>query len=194
MSGLMGSKIGMTRILKADGIAVPVSVIRTGPNQILHKKTAEKDGYLALVLGFEPLKTPKKTKKYRYIKEFSINSEEFDQFEKGSAVDLNIFKEGEKITLSSVSKGKGFAGVMKKWNFSGGPATHGCTRHRGPGSIGARAKPGRIEKGKKLPGRLGNEKVTIKSEIVMINQEKGLIAVKGAVPGAKNSLVILKKS
>ncbi len=188
----MGTKLGMTRLFKEDGTVVPVTLIQTMPNEILHKKTIEKDGYVALVVGFSGLKKEQKNRKYRFVKEFKLDAGDSAQYEKGQFLNLDLFKEGQLITLSGYSKGKGFAGVMKKWKFHGGPATHGSHMHRRPGSIGCRAKPGRIEKGKKMAGRMGGAKVTLKGrEIVLIDAGKGVIGVKGAVPGSVSNLVVI---
>ncbi len=192
MPGILGTKIGMTRIFREDGTAVPVTVIKTEKNEIVQIKTQEKDGYSALVLGFTALKKPKKTRKYKHLKEMLLKNG--GEYQKGDFVGINIFEEGEMVSLTGVSKGKGFAGGMKRWNFSGGPGGHGSHFHRRPGSIGCRAKPGRVEKGKKMAGRMGGDNVCIsKCQIVLLDPEKSLLAVKGAVPGAKNSLLIIKK-
>ena len=180
----------MTRLFQDDGRVIPVTVIQCDPNEITQVKTADKDGYPAIVLGFSKLKKPTKTKQFRHLKEFKIKEDEAESFKKGDQVTLESFQEAEVVKISSTSKGKGFQGVIKRHNFSRGPETHGSHHHREPGSIGACTKPGRVAKGKKLPGRMGGKKVTVgKVKIASIDPKKNLICLTGAVPGPNGILV-----
>ena len=180
----------MTRVIQDDGRVIPVTVVQCLPNVVTQVKTADKDGYPALVLGFNALKKPTKNKKYHVKKEFQTE----DALEKGAEIKVDIFEEGDKVRISGISKGKGFQGVIKRYNFSRGPETHGSHHHRRPGSIGACAKPGRVHKGKKLPGRMGTDKTTLRDcMVVHIDSEDNLIAIKGSLPGAKNSIITITK-
>ncbi|MFA6549761.1 MAG: 50S ribosomal protein L3 [Candidatus Gracilibacteria bacterium] len=193
MVGILGKKLGMTRIIQDDGRVIPVTVIFCTPNTIEQVKTVEKDGYPAIVLGFNALKKPTKTSKFEHLREFKIAATDVEKFKKGDLINLDSLKEVKEVTITGVSKGKGFQGVIKRHNFSRGPMSHGSHHHREPGSIGTRAKPGRVNKGKKMPGHMGLDTVTIKGvKIMHIDNEKHLLAIKGAVPGAKNNLVIIK--
>ena len=195
MTGILGRKIGMTRIIQDDGRVIPLTVVECTPNVITQIKTAEKDGYPAIVLGFSALPKPTKTKKFRYSREFKIiENEETTEMKTGDEVKVDIFEEGESVKVTGTSKGKGFQGVIKRHNFSRGPETHGSHHHREPGSIGMCAKPARVLKGKKMPGQMGNKKVTlINSTIAYVDQEKNLVGIRGAVPGANGSYVIIRK-
>jgi len=191
--GILGKKIGMTRIVSDDGRVIPLTIIQCEPNVIAQIKTVDKDGYPAVVLGFEKLKKPSKNKTFRFKSEFRIPAEL--EAKTGEEVKVDIFEENEVVKVTGWSKGKGFQGVIKRHNFSRGPETHGSHHHRKPGSIGACAKPGRVYKGRKLPGRMGGDKVTLRNtSIVYIDQDKNLIGIKGAVPGARDSLVVISKT
>ena len=205
LNGLVGKKLGMTRIFGPFGRTFPVTVIQAGPCCVIQKKTSNKDGYEALQLGFEPLGQTKVKKPlaghfqaagqggFRFLKEFKVDSTE--NYELGQEVRVELFKVGEKVHVTGTSKGRGFAGVTKRWGFSRGPETHGSTTHRAPGSIGTSATPARVLKGRRMPGQMGSQRVTIKNLTVLdIRPEENLILVRGAVPGAKNSLVLLRKS
>lgn len=194
MPGIQGTKIGMTQVINQDdGRVIPVTVLLCEPNQVVQVKTEEKDGYPALVLGFKALKKPTKNRKFRHLREFRISGDE--SLTTGDEVKVDIFEAGDKVKMTSVSKGKGFQGVIKRHNFSRGPETHGSHHHREPGSIGACTRPGRVHKGKKMPGRMGGGQITLKSvEIVYVDPEKNLVAVKGPVAGGNGSLVILRKN
>ncbi len=182
----------MTRVIQDDGRVIPMTVIQCDPNVITQIKTVEKDGYPAVVLGFSMLKKPTKTRKFYHVREFRITDE--NQYKKGDQVNVEIFKEGEAVKVTGVSKGKGFQGVVKRHHMAGGPKTHGSHFKREPGSVGARAKPGRILRGKRMAGHMGNETVTInRTSVVFLDNSKNLIGVKGAVPGGNKSLVILRK-
>lgn len=191
MTGLLGKKIGMTRVIQEDGKVIPMTVVRCEPNEIAQIKTVDKDGYSAIVLGFFPMKKASKTKKFHVMKEFKVDAAE--PFKKGDKVTVEIFKEGELVAVTGTSKGKGFQGVVKRFHMRGGPASHGSHFHREPGSVGARAKPGKILRGKSLPGHMGSETCTVRSSIVYLDQKKNLIGIKGAVPGSTNGYISLKK-
>ncbi|EKD48182.1 MAG: hypothetical protein ACD_65C00079G0003 [uncultured bacterium] len=191
MPGILGKKIGMTRLLQDDGRVIPFTVIQCEPNEVVQVKTAEKDGYPAVVLGFDKLKKPSKNKKFRHIKEFTAI--EGDTLKKGDNVKVDIFKLEETVNISSTSKGKGYQGVMKRYHFAGGPASHGSHMKREPGSIGARSKPGRIHKGKKMAGHMGLETVSIRNKVVYIDADKNLIGIKGPIPGGKGNTVTIRK-
>ena len=195
--GILGKKVGMTQVFTADGVLVPVTVIDVTPNVVLQKKTAETDGYQAVQLGYSDAKNFTKpeeghakkanTNPKRFVKE--IAGEEMLAFEVGQEVKANIFKEGEIVDVTGTSKGKGYAGGVKRHNFHIGPKGHGSGYHRGVGSMGS-IDAARVKKGKKMPGRLGGETVTIQNlEVVKIDLEKNVMLIKGNVPGAKNSYV-----
>lgn len=204
MKAILGRKIGMTRVFK-DGIAIPVTVIKAGPCYVVQKKVIEKDGYNAIQVGFEETSEKKVNKPllghfkkagvgpFRILKELKV--EDPENYQIGQVIDLTIFNEGERIDITGWSKGKGFQGAMKRWGFSGGPRSHGTKFLRELGSMGASTHISRIIKGKKMPGRKGNERVTVlNSEIVKVIPEKNIIAVKGGVPGARDSLVVIREA
>lgn len=186
----------MTQIFDEKGNQIPVTLIEAGPCEVLQIKTKDKDGYEAVQIGFEKIQKEKRIKKtqrkkpYKHIKEFKGKELDIAQFKEGQVIDVSIFREGEKVKVSGISKGKGFAGVVKRWGFAGRPTTHG-TKHevRAPGSIGS-ATPSRVVKGRKMAGRAGGKRITIKNlTIVKVDKENNLIAIKGAVPGSKNSVL-----
>ena len=199
--GILGKKIGMTQVFTEAGALIPVTVIEVTPNVVLQKKTVETDGYEAVQLGYadkrESLATkPEKghvakanTAPKRFIKE--IAGKEMLAFEVGQEVKGNIFTEGELVDVTGISKGKGFQGVIKRWNYHMGPAAHGSGYHRGTGSMGS-IQPARIKPGKKMAGRMGGETATVQNlEFVKYDAENNVILVKGNVPGAKNSYVVV---
>lgn len=191
MLGILGKKLGMTRIIQDDGRVIPVTVVHCEPNEISQVKTTDKDGYPAIVLGFSKLEKPKKTRKYRFLKEVHIDEQE--EYKKGEQVTLEKFKDIKDVIVTATSKGKGFQGVIKRHNFSRGPETHGSHHHREPGSIGACAKPGRVHKGKKMPGQMGNARVTLqKIKVVNLDTKNNLIALKGPLPGPNKGLIFIK--
>jgi len=203
--GLIGKKIGMTQIFADDGRRIPVTVVEAGPCTVLQKKTVEKDGYAALQLGYYQQDTARSTKPevghsraagkgvFRHLKEFKL--QEFVNYEVGESITAEIFSPGDSIDVSGVSIGKGFQGVIKRWGFKGGRASHGSNFHRAPGSIGCSATPSRVFKNKKMPGHLGSETVTIQNlTVVRVDVADNLILVKGAIPGAKNGIVVLRDS
>jgi large subunit ribosomal protein L3 len=205
VAGLIGKKIGMSQMFTETGKVVPVTIIEAGPCVVVQKKTVEKDGYSAIQLGYD--KKNKNIKKpeaghfkaagkgvYKKLKEFRIQEEEINNYEIGAEINVELFDVGEKIKITGFSKGRGFAGVVKRWNFGGGRATHGSKFHRRTGSIGQCVSPGKIWKGKKMPGHYGNERITIKNlEIIKVSPEDNTIVVKGAVPGAAGGTVYIKK-
>jgi len=196
MKFILGKKIRMTQIFDKEGNQIPVTLVLAGPCFVTQIKTKEKDGYCAVQVGFEKLKKPKKSKikkPYRYLKEFRVDEEELKNFKEGQEISVSIFKEGEKVSVSGISKGKGFQGAVKRWGFSGRGASHGVKHEeRTLGSVGA-STPSRVLKGKKMPGRMGGERVTVKNlEIVRVLPDKNLIAIKGALPGRKGTLLEIK--
>lgn len=191
MLGILGKKLGMTRIIQDDGRVIPITVVQCEPNEITQVKTMEKDGYPAIVLGFSKLKKTKKTRKFQFLREVRID--EGEEYKKGDSIGLNKFNEIKKVEVVGTSKGKGFQGVIKRHNFARGPETHGSHHHREPGSIGACAKPGRVAKGKKLPGRMGGDRKTIKNvEVAYLDVKNNLIGLKGPLPGANKGLIFIK--
>ncbi len=195
MKGILARKIGMTRVIcPENGIMTPVTILEAPEAEILQVKTKEKDGYNALVLGAFSRNKSKKNinKNYKFIKELS--QEGGEEAKKGGKVTLESLAESKTVKITSQSKGRGFAGVIKRHNFSRGPETHGSTHHREPGSVGTCAKPARILKGKKMPGHYGATQTTLRSvEVVSIDTDKNLIALKGPIPGAKNSFVFIRE-
>lgn len=202
--GILGKKIGMTQIFTPEGKVVPVTVVEAGPCPVVQKKTVATDGYNAIQLGFSVLREslsnkPRKghfqkasLKPMRYVREFKIS--DVESYEIGQEVKVDLFTVGDKIDVVGTSKGKGFAGMIKRHNASRGPMAHGSKYHRRTGSLGAKG-PARVFKGRELPGRMGGERVTIQNlEVVRIDADKNLILIKGAVPGANKSLLILKPS
>jgi len=202
MDGLIGKKIGMTQIFKENGDVVPITIIQMGPCYVVGHRTEDKDGYNAVILGYEKAKKVNKpiegifkkakTEPLKYILEF--HTDKLDKYEVGKPVEIDLFSEGEEVDITGWTKGRGFQGVVKRYGFSGGPSGHGSRFHRIPGAIGQHTYPGEVKKGAKLPGRMGNTQKTIKNlEVVSIDKKKNLITVKGAVPGARNSLIIMRK-
>jgi large subunit ribosomal protein L3 len=205
VKGILGKKLGMSQIFSGDGRAVPVTLIEAGPCFITQLKTEEADGYAAVQIGFGEAKEKHVNKParghlakagaplVRSLAEYRVDGA--GDLAVGQQIDASLFEEGEIVDVIGVSKGKGFAGVVKRHNFSTRPATHGHHYRRAPGSIGMCATPSRVLKGKKLPGRMGNDRTTIQFvEVIKVDKENNLIAVKGAVPGAKGSLVMIKTS
>lgn len=194
MKFILGRKIGMSQIFDEKGNQIPVTLVEAGPCQVLQIKTKEKDGYEAIQVGFvkktKKVKKPEKGKEFRYLREFRILKPETLNLKPNDKIDVSIFQEGEKVKVSGISKGKGFAGVVKKWGFKGLPETHGSKHEqRAHGSVGISGVE-RVFKGTKMAGRMGNERVTVKNlKIMKVDKENNLIAVEGAVPGAKGTLV-----
>lgn len=204
MKGILGKKIGMTQVFNEEGIVTPVTVIEAGPCVVLQKKEVTADGYEAIQLGFAEKKEHRANKPelghakkagvqpQKFIKE--IRGVNLTDYELGSVVKADLFSEGDIVDVTGTSKGKGFAGAIKRHNQARGPMSHGSHYHRGPGSMGAIA-PNRVFKGQTLPGRMGGERVTTQNlEIVSVDAEKNLLLIKGAVPGPKNSYVVIKSA
>ncbi len=192
MSGILGKKIGMTRLIQDDGRVIPLTVVECTPNTVLQVKTVKADGYPALVLGFDAYNKPTKNRKFKHVKEFRV--EESAEHKIGDLITAQVFAAGDMVKVTSTSKGKGFQGVIKRHNFSRGPETHGSHHHREPGSIGACSRPGKVHKGKKMAGRMGSDTVTLNSvEVVYLDLEKNLLGLKGPVPGGNGTLVSIKK-
>ena len=196
---LIGKKLGMIQYIQEDGVAVPVTVCELGPCVIVQKKTVENDGYSAFKIGYSDCKENRIAKSQlkelekngikakKVLKEIAIFD---DQLQVGNTIDCSIFEENQTVEVSGVSKGRGFAGVIKRHGFGGGRITHGSHFHRAPGSIGACAYPGEVWKGQKMPGRHGSLSVTVKNlKIVKIMQDKNMVLISGALPGTKNSLI-----
>ena len=204
MKGILGKKLGMTQIFTEEGIVVPVTVVEAGPNVVTQVKTVEKDGYNAIQVGFEDAKEKSLNKPQKghlaaanvlkkHLKEFRVDAVE--EFTVGQEIKADLFAAGEKIDVTGTSKGKGFQGPIKRHGQSRGPESHGSRYHRRPGSMGACSFPGRVFKNKKLAGHMGSVKVTVQNlEVVRVDAEKNLILVKGAIPGAKGSVVTVKEA
>lgn len=206
IGALVGKKAGMTRIFDEKGNHIPVTVIELVSNKVSQVKTKEKDGYTSYQIAFNPKREVLVNKSIKGIlakasieqnltmfTEFKLDSVSSDNA--GKSLDQLTFEPGAIIDVEGVSKGKGFAGVMKRYNFRGGPASHGSHFHRRVGSIGNRATPGRVFKNKKMPGHMGVEKCTVQNlQVVEVNQEKGYLLIKGSVPGSKNSYVKITKA
>lgn len=202
--GLIGKKLGMTQVFSDEG-AIPVTVIEAGPCVVIQKKSAGKDGYEAIQVGFGRKKPKNVTKPlqghykkadkglFRFLKEFRVESS--DEYELGAELTADIFEVGDFVDVTGTSKGRGYAGVVKRHGFRGGRATHGSMFHRAPGSIGASADPSRVLKGRKLPGHMGDQRVTVQNLTVLgIRPEMNIILVKGAVPGTNNGIVLIRES
>ena len=200
--GIIGKKLGMSQIFRDDGKVAVVTVIEAGPCTITQVKTAAKDGYNAIQIGFGEAKKskspkreqPKGVKQFKYLREFM--AAESEAAEVGQKIDVSLFKVGDLVNVTGVSKGKGFAGVVKRHHFAGGPKTHGQSdRHRAAGSIGAGTSPGRVFKGTRMAGHMGDRQVTARNlEIFEAVPARNLLLVKGAVPGGRNGLLLIKKS
>lgn len=204
IQGIIGKKLGMTQVFTDDGQVVPVTVIKAGPCLVVQKKVKENNNHMKVQLGYvdeKKVKNINKPQKGRFdkaqipptriLKEFFIDE---DNFQVGDSVKVDIFTEKEWVNITGITKGKGFQGVMKRWHFGGGRATHGSMFHRRPGSIGNCAFPGKVFKGKKMPGQMGNAQVTIKGiNVVKVDVENNILLVKGAVPGFNGNYVFIKK-
>ncbi|HEX2767465.1 MAG TPA: 50S ribosomal protein L3 [Candidatus Limnocylindria bacterium] len=204
-AGLIGRKLGMTRIFGDDGTVVPVSVIEATPNTVTRIRSAEKDGYSALQIGAGTARRvtkpvagqfahlPKEQQRPKAVRELRV--EETDGFEVGQQLGVDLFEAGELVDVTGVSKGHGFTGVIARHHFRRGPKSHGSDHHRAPGSIGAGTYPGRVWRGTRMAGHMGNEQVTVKKlKVVKVDPERNLILVKGAVPGARNGLLLVQKA
>jgi len=202
IQGIIGKKLGMTQIFRDNGKAEAVTAIEAGPCMITQVKTTAKEGYNTVQLGFgqaKRLNSPERghlkgAGQFKYLREFRMDDTEAVKV--GEQVDVSLFKAGDLIDVIGVSKGKGFAGVVKRHHFAGGPKTHGQSdRHRAPGSIGATTSPGRVFKGMRMAGHMGNNRVTVPHlEVLEADPTRNLLLVKGAVPGARNGLLLIRKS
>lgn len=203
--GILGKKIGMAQIFEEDGKLIPVSLIEAGPCFVLQVKTPETDGYQAIQLGFSQKKQHKANrpdlghfqkagvKPLKFVREIRIGPQE--EYKIGQEILVDIFSPGDYVDLTGTSKGKGFQGGIKRWHWKGGPGAHGSMHHRAPGSIGASSFPSRVFKGQHLPGHMGQDKVTVQNlEVVRVDRQNNLLAVKGSVPGSKGSLLVIRKA
>ncbi|WP_110931216.1 50S ribosomal protein L3 [Paenibacillus bouchesdurhonensis] len=204
MKGILGKKLGMTQVFTPEGIVIPVTVIEAESNVVLQKKDADNDGYEAIQIGYADKKESRATKPElghakkanaapkRYVRE--IRGVDMAAYEVGQEVKVDIFAEGEFVDVTGISKGKGFQGNIKRWGQSRGPMSHGSRYHRGPGSMGS-IQANRVPKGKKLPGHMGSETVTIQNlEVVRVDAERNVLLIKGSIPGPKNSVVKIKQA
>lgn len=204
---MLGMKLGMTRFFLDEGRSVAATLVKVGPCVVIQKKNTENDGYEAIQVGFGEQAKERRVSKllkghfgragvkfFRFLREIRV--ERADEFEVGQEIRADVFNIGERVQVSGRSKGRGFAGVVKRWGFSGGKDTHGCRSHRVPGSIGSNTDPARVLKGKKLPGRMGFKRTSVKNLTVLdVRPEMDVIAIQGAIPGSRNSIVeILKVS
>ncbi len=219
MKGLLGIKVGMTQLIDEDGVTTPVTIVQAGPCYVTQVKTQDQDGYDAVQVGFEEVREKSLTKgqlghlgqvkpsdkhperkavsglkPLRHLREF--RTDEAGNYEVGQTLTADLFEQGDIVDVTGKSKGKGFAGVVKRYHFRGGPKTHGQSdRHRAPGSIGATSTTARVFKGTRMAGRMGNERKTVQNlRIMRIDNERNLIAIKGAVPGTKGGLVIIRQA
>ena len=202
--GILGRKLGMTQVFGDDGEVIPVTAIEAGPCVVVQKKTKDNDGYTAIQLGFEDIRESLLTKPERghfkrahvkpkrYLREVRVKDD--SPYDVGAEIKVDIFNKGDRVDIVGTSLGKGFAGVIKRWNFRRGPMAHGSMYHRRVGSLGA-TDPARVFKGRKLPGRMGAKRVTIQNlEVVKVDPERNLLLVKGSVPGRRGGLLLVKEA
>lgn len=202
---IMAKKVGMTQVFSENGNLIPVTVLEAGPCVVVQKKTKENDGYTAIQVGYTDAKVKLVTKPAKghfekagvapkkYLKEFRL--ENIDAYEVGAEIKADVFATGDKVDVSGISKGKGYQGAIKRHGQSRGPMAHGSKYHRGLGSLSSGTTPGRVKKGKKMPGHMGSVKVTVENlEIVRSDAEKNLLLIKGAVPGPKGAILVIKDS
>lgn len=203
--GLLGRKLGMTTVFNERGEAIPVTVIEAGPNHVLNVRTKDRDGYEAVQIGFSNVNAKRLTKpvlgqmkgagvSVRYIREMATDN--IEDHNVGDTVDVDLFSANDLVDVTGWSKGRGFAGVVKRYGFRGGPRTHGQSdRERAPGSLGAGTSPGKVWKGKRMPGRMGNDRKTVQRlRVVRVDGDRHLLLIKGSVPGAKNGLVYVRRT
>jgi large subunit ribosomal protein L3 len=202
--GIIGKKLGMTQVFGQGGKTEAVTAIEAGPCTVVQVKTAEKDGYRAAQLGFREVKKTKsggrgrgqekESPRFKYLREFRLD--ESQAVEAGQKIDVSLFKAGDVVSISGISRGKGFAGGVKRYHFKGGPKTHGQSdRQRAPGSIGSNTSPGRVFKGLRMAGHMGSQRVTaINLEVLTADPDRNLLLVKGAVPGMTKGLLLISKS
>ena len=200
--GLIGRKVGMTQLFQADGTMIPVSVVAVEPNTVTRVRTPERDGYMAVQLGIEEsgkLTKPeigqlKNLPKLAVIREFRLDDAATEAYTVGQKLDVTLFAAGDEVDVVGVSKGKGFSGHIKRHHFKRGPKTHGSDHHRAPGSIGPGTTPGRVYKGMRMAGHMGDARATVKKlRVVRADAERNLLLVKGSVPGAPHALILVKK-
>ena len=203
LQGIIGKKIGTTQVFRESGEANCVTAVEAGPCTVTQVKTAERDGYRSVQLGFGSVRRVNKPRQghlrpsgklFRHLREMRVADP--DEFEVGQEIDVSVFQPGDRVDATGLSKGRGFAGGVKRHHFRGGPKTHGQSdRHRAPGSIGAGSSPGRVLKGLKMAGHMGNRRITVRGlEVVSVDPDRRLLMLKGAVPGARNSLLMIRKS
>lgn len=206
MKGMIGKKVGMTQIFDAQGNVVPVTVIAAGPCYVTQVRTSDRDGYTAIQLGYDETKPARLTKgelghlnkkslpALRVLREFRIKNDEVSAVSEGAVIKADVFEKGERVDVIGTSKGRGFAGTIKRHNFNRQPKTHGQSdRERAPGSVGMCEYPGRTLKGQRMAGHMGSDRVTIQNlEVVVVDAEKNLLGVRGSVPGARGGIVIIK--
>ncbi|MCK8602683.1 50S ribosomal protein L3 [Desulfoferrobacter suflitae] len=205
MKAIIGRKLGMTQIFAEDGSAVPVTIVEAGPCIVTQVKTPERDGYSALQIGFGTRKAKNINKPLRGHMEKAgkgyfqvlreVRTDQPGDYQVGQAISAELFEIGERIDVIGTSKGKGFAGTIKRWGFKRGPSTHGCKNVREPGSTGMATFPGRVLKGKRMPGQKGNKRITTMNlKIVDVRPEQNLMLIKGAIPGSSNGIVFIRKT
>jgi large subunit ribosomal protein L3 len=203
MPGLIGRKIGMTQVFQEDGTVVPVTVLALGPGPVVRAKTVARDGYDAVELAYEPVAARKVTRPrlghlkkhglepHRFVREFRAA----EAAAPGTVLDVTLFQVGDRVDVIGTSRGRGFQGVVKRHHYKGGPETHGCKTHDMPGSIGASAWPSHVIKGRRLPGHMGDHRETSSNLVVVrIDKDHNLLVVRGAVPGGRNSLVMVRRT
>ena len=202
---IIGKKLGMSQIFAPDGKVIPVTVVLAGPCPVVQKKTVEKDGYAALQVAFEDTKESRVNKPVagqfkkanvavkRFLRELRL--ENVDSYEIGQEIKCDVFAEGDHVDVVGTTKGRGFSGTIQRWNTARGPMAHGSGYHRGVGSLSSNSDPSRVFKNKKMPGQYGSERVTIQNlEIARVDADRNLLLIKGGIPGAKGSLVVVKQS
>ena len=202
LSGIIGKKLGMSQLFDEGGMVVPISAIQVGSCTVVQVKTQERDGYQAVQIGFGQKKRANKPEKghlnglgpFRLLREFRVD--DASVFQPGQTVDVSMFSEGDLVDVTGRSRGMGFAGGVKRYHFHGGPKTHGQSdRHRAPGSIGAGTTPGRVVKGHRMAGHMGDRRVTVQNlRVIRVDSDMGLLLVKGAVPGSKNGIVSVQRA
>ncbi len=200
--GLLGRKIGMTRAFDETGQVVDLTLVEAGPCYVTQVKTPERDGYSAVQLGYQETKRLnrpeqghlKNLPRLRYLRE--VKADSLEDLAVGTKIDVGLLQPGDRVDVTGTSKGRGFAGVVKRHGFSGGPKTHGQSdRHRAPGSVGSGTTPGRVFKGMRMAGRMGNDRVTVQNlRVVQVDAERNLLALEGSVPGARDGLLLIRKS
>ncbi len=199
--GVIGRKVGMTQVFAEDGTMVPVSVVAVEPNTVTVLRTLDRDGYTAVQVGAGIARHTTKPRlgqlkdlpRVRYVREFRVD--DVADFQVGQTLDVSIFEDGESVSIIGTSKGKGFAGTIKRHHFHRGPETHGSDSHRAPGSIGGGTYPGKVFRGTPMAGHMGHERVTVKNATILrTDSERNLLLVKGPVPGPRNALVVVRKS